>query len=120
MRTKSSLLPAVAVLILWGALMALLGQRGVFATTPERPPIPLLLSVVLPLIDFVGAIGGGVLSGNNPIGLLRGLVTTDIMEQLPLSIIPTFGVPAWILVHLVSLLKVARDEVPELEIEAAT
>ena len=48
MRTKSSLLPAVTVLILWGVLTTILGQRGVFATTPERPPIPLLLAVVFP------------------------------------------------------------------------
>src|SRR5205823_10176472 len=48
MRTKSSLFPAVAVLILWGVLTAILGQRGVFVTTVERPPIPLLLSVVFP------------------------------------------------------------------------
>jgi hypothetical protein len=44
-------------------------------------------------------------------------VTTDIMQRLPLSIIPTFGVPAWIIVHVISLLKVKRNAVPELELD---
>jgi hypothetical protein len=76
-----------------------------------------LLSV-LGLIDFVGAIGGGILSGNNPLGFLRGAVTVEIMQVLPLAIIPTFGVPAWILVHIISLLKVSRNEVPELGLDS--
>jgi hypothetical protein len=73
-----------------------------------------VLLSVLGLLDFVGAIGSGVLAGDNPIGLLRGPITTEIMQRLPLSIIPTFGVPAWILVHWISLLKVKHNEVPEL------
>ena len=65
-----------------------------------------ILLSILGLLDFVGAIGGGILSGNNPLGLLRGDVTAEIMQVLPLAIIPTFGVPAWILVHIISLLQV--------------
>jgi hypothetical protein len=77
-----------------------------------------ILLSVLGLLDFVGAIGGGVLAGNNPFGLLRGDVTAEIMQVLPLAIIPTFGVPAWILVHIISLLKVSRNEVPELGLDS--
>ena len=75
-----------------------------------------VLLSVFGLLDFVGAIGGGVLAGNNPLGLLRGDVTAEIMQVLPLAIIPTFGVPAWILVHIISLLKISRNEVPELDL----
>jgi hypothetical protein len=60
---------------------------------------------VLGRLDFVGAVGGGVLSGSSPIGILRGDVTTDIMQELPLSMIPTFAVPFWIVVHIISLIK---------------
>jgi hypothetical protein len=63
---------------------------------------------VLGLFDFVGAIGGGVLAGSSPIGILRGEVTTDIMQKLPLSLIPTFAVPFWIILHIVSLIKVRK------------
>ena len=65
---------------------------------------------VLGLLDFVGAVGGGVMSGSSPIGILRGDVTTDIMQQLPLSIIPTFGVPFWIVLHIISLIKVRNPQ----------
>ncbi len=65
---------------------------------------------VLGLLDFVGAIGGGVLSGRSPIGLLHGAVTTDIMQELPLSLIPTLGVPFWIILHMISLLKIRKEE----------
>lgn len=73
-----------------------------------------ILLSILGLLDFVGAIGSGILAGDNPIGVLRGPVSTEIMQKLPLSIIPTFGVPAWILVHWISILKVKRNDVPEL------
>lgn len=65
---------------------------------------------ILGLLDFVGAIGGGVLSGNSPIGILRGEVTADIMQELPLSLIPTFAVPFWIILHIISLIKVRKLE----------
>jgi hypothetical protein len=65
---------------------------------------------VLGLLDFVGAIGGGVLGGDSPIGILRGDVTANIMQQLPLSLIPTFAVPFWIILHIVSLIKVRKLE----------
>jgi hypothetical protein len=69
-------------------------------------PRHVVLLNILGLLDFVGAIGGGVLAGNSPIGILRGDVATDIMQQLPLSMIPTFAVPFWIILHIVSLIKV--------------
>jgi hypothetical protein len=68
---------------------------------------------ILGLLDFVGAIGGGVVAGNSPIGILRGDVATDIMQRLPLSLIPTFAVPFWIVLHVISLIKVRKPEVAE-------
>lgn len=65
---------------------------------------------VLGLLDFVGAIGGGVLSGSSPMGILRGDVTSDIMLDLPLSMIPTFAVPFWIVLHIISLIKLRHPQ----------
>ena len=65
---------------------------------------------VLGLLDFVGAIGGGVLSGGPPLGILCGDVTSDIMQELPLSMIPTFAVPFWIVLHMISLIKLRNPE----------
>ena len=65
---------------------------------------------VLGLLDFVGAIGGGVLSGSAPMGILRGDVTSDLMLTLPLSLIPTFAVPFWIVLHVMSLLQLRNRQ----------
>jgi hypothetical protein len=85
--------------------------------TPDWHKHVLVLNVI-GLLDFVGAIGSGVLSGSSPLGLLRGEVTTDIMQTLPLSIIPTFGVPFWIVIHIISLIKL-RNVQPSIGENAA-
>jgi len=68
-----------------------------------------VLLSVLGLVDLAGAITFGVLSGDNPIGILHSDVGTEIMQRFPLSLIPTFGVPAWIIGHIVSLLQVRHS-----------
>jgi hypothetical protein len=78
----------------------------------------IVLLNVLGLLDFVGAIGGGVLAGSSPIGILRGDITTDIMQKLPLSLIPTFAVPFWIILHIISLIKVRKPEFAAEELSA--
>lgn len=200
--TRSKNMSVILLVIVWAALIIILSARGVFATDPSKPPLPLLLSFIVPpvlflvtyalstkvkqvslaldlrlltamqgwrviggvflvlmsmnllpgtfawpagvgdlivggyapfvvlsianrtpgwrthvlllnilgLLDLVTAIATGVLSGSSPVGLLRGPVTTDIMQQLPLSLIPTFAVPAWIVMHVISLLKLQRDQ----------
>ena len=40
------------------------------------------------------------------------------MQQFPLSLIPTFGVPAWTIVHIISLLKIRHRQTPEVAPEA--
>ena len=77
--------------------------------TPGWQKHAVLLNV-LGLLDFVGAIGGGVLSGDPPLGILRGDVTSAIMLELPLSMIPTFAVPFWIVLHMISLIKLRNPE----------
>jgi hypothetical protein len=67
-----------------------------------------ILLNILGLLDFVGAIGTGVLTGNNPLAVFHEDVSTDLFLHLPLSIIPTFAVPAWIILHIISLLQVGR------------
>lgn len=63
---------------------------------------------LLGLLDFVGAIGGGVLSGRSPLAVFHTQVSTEIMQVLPLSLIPTFAVPFWIVLHIVSLLQLGQ------------
>lgn len=53
----------------------------------------------LGMLDFVGAIGSGLLArGTFP--ALAGPVTTTALGELPLIVIPGFAVPLWICLHL--------------------
>ncbi|MGH4026334.1 MAG: hypothetical protein ACRDRV_17305 [Pseudonocardiaceae bacterium] len=59
---------------------------------------------VLGIVDLLAAVTLGVLNAAGPSGILSdGVVTTDQVAQLPLSLIPTFGVPFLLAVHLLSL-----------------
>jgi hypothetical protein len=60
------------------------------------------------LLDFVGAVGTGLLTSGSPLGLLAGSATSDIMNVLPLSLIPTFAVPFFVILHFISLLQLRR------------
>ena len=60
------------------------------------------------LLDFLGAVGMGVLSSNNAIGLVADSAARVSLGSLPLSLIPTFAVPLWTIFHIASLLQLAR------------
>jgi hypothetical protein len=60
------------------------------------------------LIDFAGAIGTGVLTSNSALGLLADGLPRANLGGLPLSLVPTFAVPLWIIFHIVSLLQLRR------------
>ena len=83
-------------------------------------PQSVLMLNVLGLLDFLAAVGTGLLASSGPLGLLRGEVSTQILQQMPVSLVPTFAVPFWIIVHLMSLLQLQqhghapRDSIPSL------
>ena len=60
------------------------------------------------LADFAGAIATGVLSSNSAIGFFASAAPTVSMGLLPLSLIPTFAVPLWIILHMISLIRLRR------------
>ena len=59
------------------------------------------------LLDFVGAFATGTLTSNSAFGLLAGERADQwaSMGSMPLSLIPAFAVPMWIILHLISLLQ---------------
>ncbi|MBI3513637.1 MAG: hypothetical protein HY060_06185 [Proteobacteria bacterium] len=70
---------------------------------------------LLGLLDFAAAVGTGLLTSPGPLGVLQGAVSTEPLQHYPLNLIPTFGVPFWMLVHLASLLQLRhlkRSETP--------
>jgi len=55
---------------------------------------------ILGTADLITAVTLGVLHGGPPLGLLAGSVTTIPVAHYPLSLIPTFGVPLALLLHV--------------------
>ena len=64
---------------------------------------------VLGILDLVTAVSLGVLASATPVGALAGDVTTRLMGQFPLSLVPTFFVPLLLIVHLIALSRVGKE-----------
>lgn len=65
------------------------------------------------LLDLVVAVGVGTFSADSSLRLFPSGPSTDAMAVLPLSLIPTFGVPLFVLLHFASLLGLARSRKPD-------
>ena len=119
----------------WLLAAVIIGAAGFFELGPTRPPLPLLVGVLLPpavfvlramidgspswrrrvlllnlggLLDFVVALGTGVLTSNTSIGIFAPATPMASMGTMPLSLIPTFAVPLWTIIHIASLLQLRR------------
>ncbi len=98
------------------ALPAGWGDFAIGVTAPLvawywRPTFPTRTFVIWNLLgslDLVGAVSLGVLSSATPIGILAGDVTTRLMGQFPLTLIPTFFVPLLLILHLIALIRVRK------------
>ena len=96
------------------ALPAGLGDFAIGITAPLvarywKRPYPrktFIVWNVLGSLDLVNAMTLGVLASATPVGVLAGEVSTQLMGQFPLSLIPTFFVPLLLIFHLISLLRV--------------
>jgi hypothetical protein len=74
-----------------------------------------ILWQILGMLDLVTAVGSGVITGF----INHGTVTMDPITALPLSLIPTFGVPLFFIFHIISIAQArqwqaeyARQDVP--------
>ena len=76
---------------------------------PTRPRL-FVAWTVFGMLDLVTAVTLGALNSPSSIGLLAGDVTTAPMARLPMSLIPTFGVPFTLIVHIASLLQLRARE----------
>lgn len=73
------------------------------------------------IADLVVAVTTGVLSSPTRIGILAHGTTTQIMGQLPMSLIPTFAVPLLIILHIIciALTRQAKSEVLPLQVASS-
>ncbi len=62
---------------------------------------------ILGLADLVNALFQGVSHSPPPYGFLAGNVTTAAVTQYPLSLIPTFGVPLALILHIATFRRIS-------------
>jgi hypothetical protein len=99
------------------ALPAGWGDFAIGVTAPLlawywKPPFPYKTFVawnLLGSLDLVDAVTLGVLASATPVGVLAGEVSTRLMGQFPLSLIPTFFVPLLLIFHLISFIRVRKE-----------
>jgi hypothetical protein len=91
------------VAALWALLLIPMLRKG------TASPHHVLAWNVFGLLDLLAAISTGLLYSNSSLGVLvRGGVTTERMSTFPVSLIPTFFVPLFILVHLLIFKRLAH------------
>ena len=101
------------------ALPAGIGDVAVGLTAPfvatavarRRPLRVAWLWAILGTADLVIAVTLGVLHAGPPLGLLAGPITTNVVARYPMSLIPTFGVPLALLLHVRIFSALARSRV---------
>ncbi len=95
------------------AIPASLGDAAIALTAPfmanyvarrGRAAMPVFLAwTVFGFLDLVNAVTLGVLNSRGPIGILSDqIVTTELVTHLPVVLIPVFGVPLMLVLHLLS------------------
>jgi hypothetical protein len=60
------------------------------------------------LLDFVGAITTGVLTSHSSLGVFAPTTPMPSMGMMPLSLVPSFLVPLWTIIHFASLLQLRQ------------
>jgi hypothetical protein len=102
------------------AIPASLGDIAVAITAPfmanyvasrGRAAMPLFLAwTVFGFLDLVAAVTLGILNSRGPLGILSDqTLTTDLVTHLPIVLIPTFGVPLMLVLHLLSVANLRRQ-----------
>ena len=100
------------------ALPAGLGDIAIGLTAPlvawmlvSRTRVRLVILAlwnVLGLLDLINAVSLGILTSQSTLGILAGATTSADIVTFPFSLIPTFLVPLYLMLHLISLDQVRR------------
>ena len=101
------------------AIPASLGDVAMAVTAPfvanyvvrvGRAAMPLLIGwTIFGFLDLIAAVTLGILNSEGPLGILSDQVlTTDLVTRLPVVLIPTFGVPLMLVLHILALRAASR------------
>lgn len=94
------------------AVAALVTARAVARAAPGWPAMVRRL-IAFGLLDFAVAFAAAILSGPGGILNLAGAPSSAMIQQLPYVLIPTFGVPVFICLHIASWIGL-RAEAPRI------
>jgi len=104
------------------ALPAGLGDLAIGMTAPivalvllTKHPFParvLILWNVLGILDLVNAVSLGILTSSSPLGIFAGEISIKPVISFPLGLIPTFGVPLTVILHVIALIKLKENRMP--------
>jgi hypothetical protein len=104
----------------WGDIAVGVTAPAVAYALSRRKPWAASLATawnVLGLVDLAVAIGVGALSAESSARQFLNAPSTDAMAVLPLSMIPVFGVPIFVLLHITSLIGL-RSRAPHRAVHA--
>ena len=100
------------------AFPAGLGDVAIGATAPfvaavvlSKQPFPrraFVLWNLLGILDLVCAVSLGILTSSSSLGLLASGITIQPLLSFPLGLIPAYGVPLTLVLHVVALLQAQR------------
>ena len=63
---------------------------------------------VLGILDLVNAVSLGILTSSSPSGILACEISIKPVISFPLGLIPTFGVPLSIILHVIAVIQVKK------------
>ncbi|EQA53446.1 hypothetical protein [Leptospira kmetyi] len=75
----------------------------------SNPTRELWIFNILGIIDFMTAVALGTLSSDGPQRLIYETPASGLIGELPLILIPGFGVPFTALVHVISVMKLRKE-----------
>jgi len=87
---------------------AIIVARSYARRAPLAPATGLLFNLT-GIADFALALGIGFLASTTPLRLIHVSPSTDLITVLPLVLVPVFGVPLFLMLHVLSLRRVISE-----------
>ncbi len=82
---------------------------GLYARRVSSAPMMGLIWNLTGIADFAVALTIGFLASSTPLRAIHVIPSTDLVAAFPLALVPTFGVPLFLVMHVLSLRRVIGE-----------
>ncbi|HLI96765.1 MAG TPA: hypothetical protein VKT72_11860 [Candidatus Baltobacteraceae bacterium] len=82
---------------------------GLYARRASSAPMMGLIFNLTGFADFAVGLAIGFLASTAPLRLIHVIPSTDLVAALPLALVPTFGIPLFLVLHVLSLRRVIAE-----------